>query len=269
MELLQLMEGADDIRLIGQFLCCFAETVLDFQVLLEVILAGFAVQLQQIIELLHVQLIVAPQLVGLLSGNKTDLLPFLLQLLKFLVVLIGLFGRGNHAFNLLNDVQLLLQVLLFLGFLLKEKLGTFFLDNTHLSLEHFFVLIRKNGILLGIATCFKIGFLCSLAFCEMQFVERGLQQVNFLFGWCLITMSKFFESINYLLLGGIHLLGCCLLSSLLFSSRLLLLGFLSCRFFHYCGGFFHYRLLCCRLRGYNILFLFNYFLSHWLLVGFF
>ena len=183
MEFLQLMESADDIRLISQFLCCFAETVLDFQVLLEVILAGFAVQLQQIIELLHVQLIVAPQLIGLLSGNKTDLLPFLLQFLKLLVVLVSLFGRGNHAFNLLNDVQLLLQVLLFFSLLFKEHLCAFFLDNTHLSLEHFFVLIRKNGILLGIATCFKIGFLCSLAFCEMQLVERGLQQVNFLFGW--------------------------------------------------------------------------------------
>ena len=60
MEFLQLMEGADNIFFICQLLSSFTKLGLQLQILLEVILTGLAIQLEQIIELLNIQLIVTP-----------------------------------------------------------------------------------------------------------------------------------------------------------------------------------------------------------------
>ena len=85
MQLLQLVECADDIAFVGQLLCRFTEFCLYFKVFLEVVFAGFAVQFQQVVILFYVQLVVAPQLVGFFRRNEFELLPFLLQLLEVLV----------------------------------------------------------------------------------------------------------------------------------------------------------------------------------------
>ena len=92
MQLLQLVEGADDIVLVGQFLGSLTQACLGLEVLLEVQLAGFAIQLQQVVELLHIELVVAPQLVGFLSGNGLDVAPLLLQGLEILIGLAGFLG---------------------------------------------------------------------------------------------------------------------------------------------------------------------------------
>ena len=85
MKILQLMEGRDDIVLFCQFLCSFAQLGFGFKILLEVILACFVVELQQVVELLHVELVVLPYLVSLVGRDGLDILPLLLQRLEVLV----------------------------------------------------------------------------------------------------------------------------------------------------------------------------------------
>ena len=78
MQLLQLMEGADDIRLVSQFLGSLTETRLGLQVFLEVILTSLTVQLQQVVELFDIQLIAAPQFVSTFGRHGLDFAPLIL-----------------------------------------------------------------------------------------------------------------------------------------------------------------------------------------------
>ena len=78
-KVLQLVEGGDDIFLVCQFLSSFAEGGLSLQVLLEVVLTSLAVEFQQVVVLLHVELIVAPKLAGFVCRHSLDFLPFLLE----------------------------------------------------------------------------------------------------------------------------------------------------------------------------------------------
>ena len=103
MQFLQLVEGADDIRFVSQLLSSLTKLGLSLQIFLEVIFAGLAVQFQQVVELLNIQLVVAPQFVGFLSGNVLNLFPLVLQGFEVLVRLVGLFRRGNHRLYLLDD----------------------------------------------------------------------------------------------------------------------------------------------------------------------
>ena len=77
-ELLQLVEGADDVFLVVELLGGLAETRLYFKVFLEVVFAGFAIELEQVVELLYIELVAAPKLVGFLGGHGLDVFPFLL-----------------------------------------------------------------------------------------------------------------------------------------------------------------------------------------------
>ena len=104
MQFLQLMEGADDIGLVGQFLSSLAKALLLFLVLAEVVFAGFAVQTEHIIELLYVELIVTPQFIGFLGRHVLDLTPLLLQGLELLIAFVGLFRGGDHRLDLLDDL---------------------------------------------------------------------------------------------------------------------------------------------------------------------
>ena len=85
MQLLQLVERAYHIGLFGEFLRSLAETRLELEVLLEVVLTRLAIEFQQVVVLLHVQLVVAPQLAGVLRRHALYLLPLLLQFLEFIV----------------------------------------------------------------------------------------------------------------------------------------------------------------------------------------
>ncbi len=84
-QLLQLVERADDVLLVGKVLGSLAQLGLELEVLLEVVLASLRVELKQVVELLYVQLIVAPKLVCLVGRNGLDVLPLLLQLLELVV----------------------------------------------------------------------------------------------------------------------------------------------------------------------------------------
>lgn len=62
MKVLQLMESVYHVRLIGKFLGFLAKLCLGFEILLEVIFTGFAVEVEQVVELLNIELVVAPSL---------------------------------------------------------------------------------------------------------------------------------------------------------------------------------------------------------------
>ena len=85
MQLLQLVERTDDVVYLVEFLGSLTEFGLELQVLLEVKLAGFTVEFQQVVELFHIELIVTPQFIGFLGWHSLDFLPLLLQRLKFLI----------------------------------------------------------------------------------------------------------------------------------------------------------------------------------------
>ena len=90
MKLLKLMEGTDHVGLVGEFLSLFAEMRFLLQILLEVIFACLTVEVEQVVELLYVELIVAPELIGLIGRHSFNLFPFLLQGLEVVVALVGL-----------------------------------------------------------------------------------------------------------------------------------------------------------------------------------
>ena len=84
-EVLKLVEGRNNILFLIEFLCSLAELGLGFKILLEVIFASFAVQLEHVVELLYIELIVLPYLVCLVCRDVFDFLPFLLQGLEVLI----------------------------------------------------------------------------------------------------------------------------------------------------------------------------------------
>ena len=178
-QFLQLVEGADDVGLVGQLLGSLTQTRLHFKVLLEVVFASLAVQFQQVVELLHVELIVAPQLVSALSRHSLDFAPLLLQFLELLERPVGLVGRCGHSLYFLDDLKFTFQVVLLFRLLRLENLSPLFLDDVHLGLESLFLVVGSHLIGFRVATGIEIFFLLGLALGDMQFVEEGLQQVDF------------------------------------------------------------------------------------------
>ena len=85
MKSLELVEGTDDIRFVGQLLGHLAQARLGLQVLPEVIFPHLAVHLQQVVELLHAELVVLPQFGGILGGYGLYLLPLCLKAAEFIV----------------------------------------------------------------------------------------------------------------------------------------------------------------------------------------
>ena len=84
-QVLQLMEGRDDILFLIEFFGSFAERSLCLEVFLEVIFTCLTVELQKVVELLHVELVVLPYLVRLVGRHGLDIFPFLLQGLEVII----------------------------------------------------------------------------------------------------------------------------------------------------------------------------------------
>ena len=159
----------------ASFFGSLAEGRLLLQVLLEVVFSGLAVEVDEVVELLHVELVVAPELVGLLGGHGLDLLPLRLEGFEVLEVGIGLLGRGDHRLDLLDDLQLLLEVVLLQLLELLKRLLSFLLDDGHLGLEGLLVIIGQNLKLLRVSARLDKRLLLGLTLCEVQLVERCLQ----------------------------------------------------------------------------------------------
>ena len=190
MEFLKLMEGADDIFFVGQVLCNLTKTGLGLEVLLEVFVAGDAVQTEHVVELLDIQLIVAPKFISLLCRHVLDLTPLLLEGLELLITLVGFLGGGNHGLDLVDDGQFLCQILLLLSFLLLEELGTLLFDNAHLGLEGFFDTIWHNLILFGIAAAIDVSLEAGLTLGNVELVECCLQRIDLFFLRGLVAMGN-------------------------------------------------------------------------------
>ena len=204
-QLLQLVEGADDIRLVGQFLRRLAEAGLLLEVLLEVVFARLPVEVQQVIELLDVELVVPPQFVRFLCRHHLDFFPFLLQLLELVEVLVGFLGCRHHRLDLFDDALLPLEVLLFLLFEGEERFLAFLLDDGHLGLEGLFVLVGQHLEFLRVASVVEVGLLLCFPLGEMQLVEGRLEMVHFgLFG-CLVAAGDFLQAFYDFLLGTVCL----------------------------------------------------------------
>ena len=172
---LQLVECADYIFLIGELLSSLTQLGLYLKILLEIVLASLRVELQQVVILLDIELVVAPQLAGFLCRHSLDVLPLLLQFLKLIVRLVGLIGRCSHCLDTFDDGELLLKVGLLLGFLLQEHLCTFFAHYSHLLLECFFVFVGHNLVCCGIATALDVFLQTCFALGDVQLVEYSLK----------------------------------------------------------------------------------------------
>ena len=107
MKLLQLVESRNYVGLFSQFFCSFAQASLLFQVFLEVIFAEFIVQLHHVIEFFGVELVSLPQLIYFCYRSLTCFIPFLLQFLKFVVYLVGIFLRFGQELHSFQDTQFL------------------------------------------------------------------------------------------------------------------------------------------------------------------
>ena len=206
-EVLELARGADDVLLLGQFFGSLAERRLLLQVLLEVVFPGLAVEVDEVVELLHVELVVAPELVGLLGGHGLDLLPLRLEGFEVLEVGIGLLGRGDHRLDLLDDLQLLLEVVLLQLLELLKRLLSFLLDDGHLSLEGLLVIIGQNLKLLRVSARLDKRLLLGLTLCEVQLVERCLQVLYLRLVRGGLALGDLAQAVHNLLLGGVNLLG--------------------------------------------------------------
>ena len=206
-KLLQLVESADDIFLFGEVLGSLAQAFFLFLIFLEVIFASLTVQAEHVVELLYVELVVTPQLVGLLCWYILDLTPLLLQGLEVLIVLVSILGGGNHRLDLVDDSQLFHQVLLFLCLLFFEDLGAALLNDAHFGLELFLVFVGGDYILFGVAASIEVGFQLSLTLCNVQLVEGSLQIVDLFFLGCLFAMGDILHTTQHFGLGLIDLTG--------------------------------------------------------------
>ena len=78
MQFLQLVEGTNYVFFVGKVLSRFTQLRLQLQVFLEIIFARFPIEVQQVVKLLNVQLVVAPQFASVLWGYGLNLFPLLL-----------------------------------------------------------------------------------------------------------------------------------------------------------------------------------------------
>ena len=180
------MECADNVFLVSQALCVFAKFLFQLQVFLEVVFSCLVIQFEQVVELLNIELIVAPQFVGLLCRNSLNFFPLLLQFLKGLIRLVGFIWRCSHSFYLLYDFCFFLEVFLFFLFLFQKEFRPSFLYNAHLCFERVFNGVGRHLIGFRVAAILQICFLFGIAFGNVQFVECGFKVIYFLFVWCLV-----------------------------------------------------------------------------------
>ena len=177
-QLLQLVEGRDDVGLVGQALSGFAEAGLELEVLLEVVFAELVVELQQVVELLYVEAVVLPELVGVLLGDELGVVPLLLQLLEFGVVGVGIFGTLDELLQLFDDGELDLVVELFLLLLLSSEEVALLFDDGQGGFEYLLGRVGLGYKGLRIASSLYKAALLGLYLGVVLPVEGLLQTLN-------------------------------------------------------------------------------------------
>ena len=113
-ELLQLVERLDNRRLEHQRLGLLAEGNLLLVVLLQVEVTQLLVDFDEVVEILDMEVVGLPQVLDLLLGHRSGLLPALLQLAEAVEGMIERLVGIDQRLELLDDAELRLQVLLLL-----------------------------------------------------------------------------------------------------------------------------------------------------------
>lgn len=102
------------------------------------------VQTQLVVELLNIQLVGFPQFRRTFSWHLFDFLPFSLQVLKLIIILVGLIRCCRHFLDALNDGEFSFQSGLLFLFKFLHGLRTHFANAHHLRLEVFLFGIRSR-----------------------------------------------------------------------------------------------------------------------------
>ena len=111
-QLLQFVERFDDRRFEHQRFGLFAQGQLLLVILLQIEIAQLLVDLDEIVEILHVQVVGLPQILHILLGHHPGLFPTMLQLPELVESLVEHFVRRSQLLEFLDDLQLYLEVLL-------------------------------------------------------------------------------------------------------------------------------------------------------------
>ena len=207
MKLLELVEGADNILKFDELFSSFAKCSLDFKVLLEVVRTHLVVEAEEVVVLLNVELVVLPKFRSAFCGHGLHVLPVRLEVLKFLIVLVGILGRSYEFLDALDDGELLFKVVLLFRFEGFSSALACLLDDVELHLQFSFAVVGSGHEVLGESSILDIFLAGSSSFRVVNLVINLLEQVNF----CALSIAgvkgDFLEaSDNFLLCSGLYLL---------------------------------------------------------------
>ena len=127
-QLLQLVEGANHIFLLGELLSGFADARFNLQVLLEVIFAHLMIDAQEVVALLHIVVVVFPSVGDVFGRDGANFLPLGLECFESIVVFVDLLSVCGKTFDLLDDSELSRQICLAFSFSLFSHFCTAHLD---------------------------------------------------------------------------------------------------------------------------------------------
>ena len=175
-QLLQLVEGAHHILVVGELLGGLAEGLLGLEVLAEVQVAQVAVDLDHVVELLHIELVGIVDVPESRGRHGARLPPAVLEFAESRELGAHILLAFDEGFELLDDGLLLGQVLLAAGVLLLVVLGALLLVVGIHRLE--ILLHRLERIVLAGLRFFGHAALALQA--TEQLVEGGFDGLGFL-----------------------------------------------------------------------------------------
>ena len=154
---LQLLESCNHVVLLVESLGLLTESLLDFQVLLEIVVTQLLVDLEQVVEVLDSLLIGLPHLGSAGRRYFANSLELLLQLLHARELTVDIVGVLRYSLNFLDNAQFLFKISLLDGLLLSIKLGAFLFKLSQQLLEFQLILILgSDKCLLGVALLHKL-----------------------------------------------------------------------------------------------------------------
>ena len=127
MEFLEFLEGIHHILALGEGLSLLAVGGLGFQVLLEVQVAEFPVDLDQVVEFLHIHLVRVVHVPVVLLRDRSNLAPAVLDFPELGESVLHVHFVADEGLQVLNHRQFLLEVFLAFGIQFLIIFGTCFL----------------------------------------------------------------------------------------------------------------------------------------------
>ena len=174
MQFLQLVERLHRRRLGYERLGLLAQLELLLVVLLQVQIAQLLVYLDEVVEVLHMQVVGLPQILDILLRHHADLLPTLLQLAELGKGVVQRLVRIDQLLQLIDDGQLGLEVLL----LDRVEIGHILVTATAILLEEilqpYLQRIHRGHELLALGRRCLEGLARSLHLGTMELVEGHL-----------------------------------------------------------------------------------------------